>query len=55
MMYFIIYIILGIYYICGIIYFVFNDYSYAKKNSKKNLNNFDFDQNDLFDKLIENE
>lgn len=53
-MYYILYIILGIYYICGIFYFVFNDYYYAKKISKQNLNNFDIDQNELFDKLIDN-
>ena len=53
MMYYILYIILGIYYLCGIFYFIFNDYYYAKKMSKLSQKNFDIDQNDLFDKLIE--
>jgi hypothetical protein len=47
------YLILGIYYFCGITYFVYNDYTQAKKNIKneKPL----IDQNDLFDKLLEDE
>jgi hypothetical protein len=55
MLYYILYITLGLYYICGIFYFVFNDYYYAKKNRKKSLNDLNFDKNELFDKLINNE
>ena len=52
-MYFL-YSILGIYYFCGIIYFVYNDYTFARKNIKKDKTII-IDQNDLFDKLLENE
>lgn len=45
------YIILGIYYCCGITYFIYKDYNYAKLNKKK-ITILDFDNNELFDKLI---
>ena len=46
------YIILGIYYCCGIIYFSYKDYKYAKLNKTK-IEILEFDNNELFDKLIE--
>ena len=45
------YIILAIYYCCGIIYFIYKDYNYAKLNKKK-ITILDFDNNELFDKLL---
>ena len=45
------YIILGIYYFCGITYFIYNDFKQAKKNNNGKI--LVFDQNELFDKLIE--
>ena len=47
------YIILGIYYFCGMIYFIYNDYNYAK--NMKNDKILEINQNELFDKLIVNE
>ena len=46
------YVILGIYYFCGIVYFSYNDYNSAKYNVEKIVK---IDQNELFDKLIDNE
>jgi hypothetical protein len=48
------YLILGIYYFCGITYFVYNDYTYVKKNITKDKIVI-IDQNDLFDKLLDNQ
>ena len=48
------YIILGVYYFCGATYFIYNDYTFAKKNNKKDKTLL-IDQNDLFDKLLDNE
>jgi|TARA_B110000285_G_C14910338_1_gene507619 hypothetical protein len=46
------YIVLGVYYFCGIVYFSYNDYNYAKNDVEKIVK---IDQSELFDKLIENE
>ena len=46
------YIILGVYYFFGSCYFIYNDYSYAKKNNITNV--FEINHEELFDKLIDN-
>lgn len=45
------YIILGIYYFCGITYFVYNDYKHARIKYKTEKT-IVINQNELFDKLI---
>ena len=49
-----IYIILAVYYFFGTSYFIYNDYCQAKKETKQK-NIFEINQDELFDKLIENE
>lgn len=46
------YIVLSLYYFCGISYFVYKDYNYAKINKKNKI--LIIDQTELFDKLINN-
>lgn len=42
------------YYFFGSIYFIYNDYFHAKKNISK-TNFFEINQDELFDRLIDNE
>jgi hypothetical protein len=52
------YIILGIYYFIGIVFFIFKDYNYARKVSTENQNQTYIslsNENRILDRLIDNQ